>query len=45
MQAGGKIEADETPYDALARELAEEPGSALDPRAPGVFSYFKRCGA
>ncbi|HEY0627598.1 MAG TPA: NUDIX domain-containing protein [Allosphingosinicella sp.] len=29
MQAGGKIEADEAPHDALCRELEEELGVAL----------------
>ncbi|WP_421725369.1 NUDIX hydrolase [Bauldia sp.] len=31
MQPGGKVEPDETPADALVREVAEEVGIVLDP--------------
>ncbi len=40
MQAGGKIEGDETPYDALARELEEELGLRLQPHMPEYLGAF-----
>ncbi len=40
MQAGGKIEPHESPYDALARELEEELGLRLDPRTPEYLGEF-----
>ena len=40
MQAGGKIEPDESPYDALARELEEELGLRLDPQVPEYLGEF-----
>ena len=45
MQAGGKIEKDETPYDALARELEEELGLRLDPAAPEYLGEFTAVAA
>jgi 8-oxo-dGTP diphosphatase len=40
MQAGGKIEADETPLAALGRELAEEIGLRLDAE-PAYLGRFR----
>ena len=37
MQAGGKIEPDESPYQALARELQEELGLRLTPDMPPEY--------
>jgi 8-oxo-dGTP pyrophosphatase MutT (NUDIX family) len=37
MQAGGKIEPDESPYQALARELEEELGLRLTPDMPPEY--------
>src|SRR5262249_56055301 len=45
MQAGGKIEPDETPYDALARELEEELGLRLDPKVPEYLGAFTAVAA
>ena len=40
MQAGGKIEAHESPYDALVRELEEELGLYLEPSMPEYLGEF-----
>ena len=45
MQAGGKIEPDETPYDALARELEEELGLRVDPQASEYLGEFTAVAA
>jgi 8-oxo-dGTP diphosphatase len=40
MQAGGKIEPDESPYDALARELEEELRLRLTPHGAEYLGQF-----
>jgi 8-oxo-dGTP diphosphatase len=40
MQAGGKIEPHESPYQALARELKEELGLRLEPGVPEYLGEF-----
>ncbi len=40
MQAGGKIEPHESPYDALVRELEEEIGLRLEPHMPEYLGQF-----
>src|SRR5262249_43156231 len=45
MQAGGKIEADERPYDGLARELEEELGLRVTPHAPEYLGEFTAVAA
>jgi 8-oxo-dGTP pyrophosphatase MutT (NUDIX family) len=40
MQAGGKIEADEQPVQALARELEEELGLTIDPAQARYLGSF-----
>jgi 8-oxo-dGTP pyrophosphatase MutT (NUDIX family) len=40
MQAGGKIEPHESPYEALARELQEELGLSLKPPMPEYLGQF-----
>ena len=40
MQAGGKIEANEAPADALVRELREELGLLIDPALPFYLGSF-----
>jgi 8-oxo-dGTP diphosphatase len=40
MQAGGKIEPDETPLDALRRELKEELQIELGPEIPDYLGRF-----
>jgi len=40
MQAGGKIESDEAPLDALRRELKEELQIELGPEAPNYLGRF-----
>src|SRR5260221_1648529 len=40
MQAGGKIEANESPYQALVRELEEELGFSAEPHAPEYLGEF-----
>jgi 8-oxo-dGTP pyrophosphatase MutT (NUDIX family) len=40
MQAGGKIEPDETPLEALKRELKEELDIDLGPEAPDYLGLF-----
>ncbi len=38
---GGKVEPDETPSEALVRELAEELGVTVTPPRPLTFSHFR----
>ena len=40
MQPGGKIEPDESPVNALVRELREELGMAIDPGHPIYLGRF-----
>ena len=40
MQAGGKIEPNESPYQALVRELEEELGFSAEPHAPEYLGEF-----
>lgn len=40
MQAGGKIEPNESPYQALVRELEEELGFVAEPHAPEYLGEF-----
>src|SRR5258708_27259611 len=40
MQAGGKIEPNESPHQALVRELEEELGFSAEPHAPEYLGEF-----
>lgn len=45
MQAGGKIEPNESAYQALIRELDEELGFAAEPHAPEYLGAFTAVAA
>lgn len=45
MQAGGKIEPNESAYQALLRELDEELGFAAEPHAPEYLGAFTAVAA